>query len=142
MKFALFGLSMFMASVCAASDCALLNVEEAWSRLAPPGAPVMAGYAQLTSRAKQTLTISATNSSDFERVELHSMSMHDGVMRMRKLDSLAIEPGATLRLAPGGMHLMLIGPKREFAAGDRIPVDIDLCGEGKPQRIQLQVRAD
>ena len=46
-------------------------------------------------------------------------------MRMRELDNgLDIPAGATVTLAPGGYHLMLVGLKAPFKAGTRVPVTL------------------
>ena len=49
------------------------------------------------------------------------MRMDGGVMRMRRMDGgLTISSGGTLTLAPGGFHLMFIGPKHPFVAGQTV----------------------
>ena len=56
-----------------------------------------------------------------DRVEIHEMSMSDGVMRMRALDNgLEIPPGATIELKAGSYHLMFIKPKRALTEGEWI----------------------
>ena len=51
------------------------------------------------------------------------MSMTGAIMRMRPVaGGLSIPAGQTVRLEPGGYHLMIIGPKRAFRVGDHIPV--------------------
>ena len=52
------------------------------------------------------------------RVEIHEMAMDNGVMKMRPLDKgLDIAPGKTVKLAPGGYHLMLMDLKTPVQAG-------------------------
>jgi copper(I)-binding protein len=89
---------------------------------APPTAPVLAGYGRLHNATAKPLVVRAARSADFERVELHEMTLRDGVMRMRALEQLELAPGATFELEPGRTHLMLIGPKRALKAGDRVTV--------------------
>lgn len=50
------------------------------------------------------------------------MSMDGAVMRMRPLDRLEIPAGGTVRLGPGGNHLMFFGVSEPFAQGQNIPV--------------------
>jgi copper(I)-binding protein len=58
-------------------------------------------------------------------VELHEMTMTDGIMRMRPIaGGIAIPAGQEVRLAPGGAHLMLVGPQGGFAQGARIPLTL------------------
>lgn len=130
-----------MLAVAAGHACACgpLTASDAWVRLAPPGASVMAGYVKLANASSVPVSIEAGSAKDFERVELHSMSMDSGVMQMRKLDSIEVKAGTDLALAPGGMHLMLIGPKHAFVAGDTIEAVLTLCGETE-QTVTLTVR--
>ena len=59
------------------------------------------------------------------------MSMDGGIMRMRELpDGLVLPPGATVRLEPGGYHLMLIGPKAPFKVGDHITATLKFAKAG------------
>jgi copper(I)-binding protein len=45
-----------------------------------------------------------------ERAELHESAVDaNGVMTMRMVESVEIAPGATVKLAPSGLHVMLFG---------------------------------
>jgi copper(I)-binding protein len=50
-------------------------------------------------------------------IEIHSMSMENGVMKMRMLDTLDLIAGKPTELSPGGFHLMLFDLKKPLAAG-------------------------
>jgi copper(I)-binding protein len=126
MKLNLIALAMVLAGA-QAQACGELTVTDAWVRLAPPNAPVMAGYLTLTTTSDESVSVTGASSSAFERVELHDMTHENGVMKMRKLDQIEIAAGGKVELAPGGMHLMLIGPKRAFAVGDSVEVTLRLC---------------
>ncbi len=132
---------LLSAVSAAACEPAKLEVSDAWTRLAPPGAPVMAGYASVKNAGTEARQIVSARSPDFDRVKMHSMSMDDGVMRMRKLDHLDLPAGESVELAPGGLHLMLFGPKREFAADDKIVLEISTCAEAPGQAVEMVVRA-
>lgn len=111
--------------------CGELTTADAWIRLAPPGAAVMAGYITLSNASEQSVLVQGASSADFEKVELHSMSMDGGVMQMRKLELIEVKVGQTMPLEPGGNHLMLIGPKRSFKAGDQVEIALNLCEDEK-----------
>jgi periplasmic copper chaperone A len=65
-------------------------------------------------------------------VEVHEMTMNDGVMTMRPLDKgLTIEPGKTVKLAPGGYHLMMFDLKSPLKQGDKLPVTLEFEKTGK-----------
>jgi len=128
MKLNLFAVAMLMAGA-QAQACGELTIADAWVRLAPPNAPVMAGYLTMSNAGVDPVLVTGGSSDAFERVELHDMTHEDGVMKMRKLDQIEVKVGDAVALAPGGMHLMLIGPKRAFAVGDSVDVSLQLCAE-------------
>jgi copper(I)-binding protein len=55
-----------------------------------------------------------------ESVEIHSMSMENGVMKMRMLESLDLSAGKPYKLSPGGFHLMLFDLKKPLRVGDSV----------------------
>jgi len=116
-----------LAISAASHACDGLEISEAWIREAPPGADVMAGYATLHNAGKESITIDGARSGDFGSVDIHRMSMENGTMRMRAEPRLLLEPDATVRLEPGALHLMLVGPKRALKAGDHVALKVD-CG--------------
>src|SRR5437879_12553466 len=100
-----------------------LVITQAWSRATPAGAKVAGGY--LTIEHKGTAPDRLIGGSgDFAgKVEVHEMAMNNGVMTMRSLDKgLAIEPGKTVKLAPGGYHLMLMDLKSPLKQGEKVPL--------------------
>ena len=112
----------------AASGSALvgaIQVERAWTRQPPPGAKVAAAYATITNTGTRPDRLIGGGIAHAERVEVHTMSMEGGVMRMARLDDgLTIEPGETVVLAPGGPHLMLIGIGNAPKAGSTVPLTL------------------
>jgi len=70
------------------------------------------------------------------KVEIHQMSMQDGIMTMRPLDDgLAIAPDTTVTLVPGGDHIMFIGLTAPFEEDQRIPVSLNFERAGKIETI-------
>lgn len=79
----------------------------AWVRLNPvPGRP-SAGYVTITGGGQPDRLIGA--SAPGVRIELHSMSMAGGVMRMTAIKDLPVPAAAKVSFAPGGNHLMIFG---------------------------------
>ncbi len=116
------------------------QVQDAWVREAPPGSRMMAGYLVLRNAGDWPLTLTAVHSDAFQRVELHR-SMHDanGMMRMQRQHAITVAPGEILRMRPGGLHLMLIGPRRPLRAGERVRFRL-LSASGKAQELSAEVR--
>jgi copper(I)-binding protein len=75
-----------------------------------PGTNMSAGYMALTNNSDSSIRLTSASSPNFASVELHETSIEDGISRMRPVDELVIEPGQTISLQRGGMHMMLRAP--------------------------------
>ncbi len=60
------------------------------------------------------------------RVELHNMGMNaQGVMQMREVDGIAVEPKGAVEMKPGmGYHFMLMDLKQPLKDGDSFPMTL------------------
>jgi copper(I)-binding protein len=86
-----------------------LVIEAPWARATPAGARVGGGYLKITNTGQQPDRLIGGSLPVAAEVEVHEMTMKDGVMKMRKLDGLEIKPGQSVELKPGGYHLMFMG---------------------------------
>lgn len=59
------------------------------------------------------------------KVEIHSMTDDNGIMKMRKVESLDLPAQQTTKLTASGYHLMLIGLKDPLKAGQEFPIILD-----------------
>jgi len=60
------------------------------------------------------------------------MATNNGVMTMRPLNGgLVIAPGATVKFAPGGYHLMMFDLKTQLKQGEKIVVTLEFEKAGK-----------
>ncbi|HEY3487764.1 MAG TPA: copper chaperone PCu(A)C [Gammaproteobacteria bacterium] len=101
-----------------------LIFHNAYIAAAPPAAAAMAGYMSVENPGAGVRSITAISSADFSAVEIHRTIIAKGVARMEPVESLVIEPGATLELKPGGIHLMLLAPKHDFEAGETVLLEL------------------
>jgi len=102
-----------------------VNVSDPWVRAMPPSAAVAAGYLTLHNAAARPLRLLAVESPMASVVEIHEMRTADGMMQMRRLaEGLLIEPGQTVNLEPGGLHLMMMDPMATFSTGDTVPLTL------------------
>ncbi len=109
-----------------------LVLTEAWSRATPGGAKVAGGYLTIQNRGATPDRLIGGSAEICDKIQVHEMSMNNGVMTMRQLDKgLAIEPGKTVKLAPGGVHLMMLNPKSPLRQGDKVPVTLEFEKAGK-----------
>jgi copper(I)-binding protein len=109
-----------------------LVITQAWSRATPGGAKIAGGYLTIENKGSAADRLIGGTMDVAARVEVHEMSMNNGVMTMRQLDKgLAIEPGKTVKFAPGGYHLMLMDLKSPLKQGDKVPVTLEFEKAGK-----------
>lgn len=119
-----------LAASSAVSAAGRLEISGAWIRTAPPGAMMLAGYATLHNAGDAPLTVTGASSEAFGDVSLHESVEVDGVARMKALGEIDIAPGASVVLAPGGKHLMLMRPKGEVKAGESIKIRFETKSAG------------
>ncbi len=103
---------------------ASLTIDHPWARATVAGQTVAAGYLTIRNKGAGADRLVGAESAAAQRVEMHVTTIDRDVARMREVKSFELLPGATLRLAPGGNHLMLLGLKRPLKTGERIPVTL------------------
>jgi copper(I)-binding protein len=109
-----------------------LVITQAWSRATPSGAKIAGGYLTIENKGSAPDRLVGGSGDIAGRVEVHEMAMNNGVMTMRPLEKgLTIEPGKTVKLAPGGYHLMMFDLKGPFKQGDKVPVTLEFEKAGK-----------
>ena len=109
-----------------------LVITQAWSRATPSGAKVAGGYFTVENKGSTADRLIGGSGDIAGSVEIHEMTMVGGVMKMRPLDKgLAIEPGKTVKFAPGGYHMMLMDLKSPLKQGDKVPVMLQFEKAGK-----------
>jgi len=118
-----------------------LTVQDAWVRAPAPGASMLAGYATLYNSGDVPLTILAVDSVSFRMASLHETVIENGVTKMHDLQRLEIAPHATVALAPGGKHLMLMHPRTETAVKDKLEITF-LLADGSHIAARFEVRAE
>jgi hypothetical protein len=102
-----------------------ITIEAPWSRATPGGAKVGAGYLTVRNAGVTPDWLVAVTSSIAERVEIHQMSMTDGMMKMRQATGgVEVPAGGAVALAPGGYHLMLVGLKQPLKEGETFPATL------------------
>jgi copper(I)-binding protein len=144
LKAALIAAAMALAAPAALAHdykAGAIEIGHPWARATPRGASVAAGYIKLSNTGSTPDRLVGGTSEAAGRVEIHEMTMTDGVMQMRPLkDGIELKPGQTVELKSGSFHLMMVGLKQQLQQGQRIkgtlifekagPVDIEYQVEG------------
>jgi len=131
MKFpALIGAAMLAlcATAFAAAPASLsVRVEHAWIRWLPAKLPA-AGYAVIRNEGDDTLRLTGASSPDYGMVVLHHSRLAQGDSTMEMVNHLDIPAHGSVKLAPGGYHLMLSQPTHTIKPGDHVKMTLEFAG--------------
>lgn len=116
-----------------------VQITNAWVRGTVSGQRGTGAYMDIVSDSPARV-LSAT-SPVAASVEIHNMTMENGVMRMSAVKDIALEPGKTFRLAPGGYHVMMMGLKEQLKKGATVPITLTVEGADKKIR-QIEIKAE
>lgn len=89
-----------------------------------------AGYLSITNTGSEPDQLIAVRSA-YPSTTLHATEVADGVARMGALDAIDIPPGATVTLAPKGMHVMFVGVDAPLKDGDSIDATLVFAKAGE-----------
>lgn len=99
-----------------------VEIANAWATATPPNVAVAAAYMDITAHTADRLL--RASSPVAQSIEVHQTSIEDGMSKMRPVE-LALEAGQTVKLEPGGTHLMIIGITAPFVAGQSVPLQLE-----------------
>lgn len=103
-----------------------LTVADAWVKAADSG--MSAAFGVLTNPTDADVTVVSATTAASSRVELHETVMSDGKMVMRPVKGGFVVPAhGSLKLAPGGNHIMLMGLAKPIAAGENVTFTLTLA---------------
>ncbi len=109
-----------------------LVITQTWARATPGGAKIGGAYMTIENKGSASDRLLGGAADIAGKVEVHEMATVDGIMKMRPIErGLTIEPGKTVKLAPGGYHLMLFDLKKPLKQGDKVPVTLQFERAGK-----------
>jgi periplasmic copper chaperone A len=105
-------------AVAADYDVGSIHITQPWARATPKGASSGAAYLTITNTGNAPDRVSCVSSGDSARCQIHTMTMDNGVMKMRPIEGgLEIKPGETVMLKPSGLHVMLVDLKHPLEPG-------------------------
>lgn len=112
-----------------ADDLAIL---QPWARATAPNAQTGAIYLGVTNKGARADRLVDVSSDAAAMAHIHQSSMDSGVMKMDRMgDGIALPPGQTVTLKPGGMHIMLMGLKHPLEVGDSVKLVLTFEKAGK-----------
>ncbi len=159
-------LALLLLGACAnsvppANDRAGIQVSDAWLRAVPamagdmPGMPTpeptrptdaehiapldLPVYMTIRNTGNQHDRLLKAKTDIAQKVELHSMLMQGGQMKMSPVDSIEIPAGGEIKLQSGGDHIMLFGITRELKVGNGISLTLEFEKAGTIP-VQVEIR--
>lgn len=124
MKHALL-LSLILVAGPAFAKSAAVSVEDGVILRPLKGSNATAGYGILKNTSARPVTLSVIGAAGFKAVELHETVSENGMAKMRKMETVKIEPGEKFVLKPGGNHIMLFDPTRELHGGEKLRIEFN-----------------
>ena len=116
-----------------------LVIGHPWSPPTAAGRPVGVAYLSITNNGTSPDTLTSLSSPLATSVQMHQTTVSEGMARMRPLAELTIAPGKTVKIEPGGIHLMLVGLTAPLLAGTSVPLTLVFRNAGS---ITVQVNVE
>ncbi|MCL7455467.1 MAG: copper chaperone PCu(A)C [Anaerolineae bacterium] len=146
-------------AACGAPAGPSIQVQDAWARPAMAGAGMApagtaegamgqgmgaagtgAVFMQLANEGQEADRLVGGRTEIAQVVEIHETRMEGDVMKMQMLsEGLEIPARGSVRLEPGGYHVMLIGLKQDLAPGDRFELELQFEKSGT-MAVEAEVR--
>ncbi|MGB1106385.1 MAG: copper chaperone PCu(A)C [Alphaproteobacteria bacterium] len=117
-----------------------LKTSDVEIRATAPGMTATGGYLTIHNHSGEADRLVGVTADFAAKAEIHTMIHENGVMKMRALrDGIEIPAGGMVELAPGGLHLMLMGLTRTLQAGQMLEVELTFAS-GKTRRLSAHVK--
>jgi periplasmic copper chaperone A len=115
-----------------------VEVKDAWVRGTVPAQKATGAFMEINGI--QAARLVSADSPVAAAVELHTMSMQNGVMKMTQVEGIDVPAGKTVKLAPGGYHVMFMGLKQQMKPGERVPLKLTFeLADKKRESLELAV---
>lgn len=134
-------LLLLLASISQVIAADPITIERPFARASAPGQMVGGGFMTIVHQGGAEDRLVSATTPIAREVQIHSMNMDGGVMRMRQVEGgLAIPAGGRVALQPGGLHLMFIDLNAPLIAGASFPVTLRFAKAGEI-KVEFSVEA-
>uniref|UniRef100_A0A2A4Z2R0 Copper chaperone PCu(A)C n=1 Tax=OCS116 cluster bacterium TaxID=2030921 RepID=A0A2A4Z2R0_9PROT len=100
-----------------------LVITESWLRVSPK--KVAGAFFEIKNNSDQTINVISATAQGSQKVELHTHTLDNGIMRMRKVDLIDIPANGMQSFNPHSYHLMLFRlDEAAFAVGNMVEVEL------------------
>jgi copper(I)-binding protein len=129
-KMQLFILAIFFpTAVWAQTPAATITLDHVWARAS--SGKTGAIYLTINNAGPTDDQLLSAATAVADKVQLHTEINDNGVMKMRPVAAIDVKAHGQTILAPGGLHIMLIGLKHPLKEGDNFPLTLTFEKAGK-----------
>jgi copper(I)-binding protein len=114
-------------------------IHDPWARASLGATKTSAAYMTIEVTGDHPDRLLAASSPIAQHAQLHAEVMDKGVAKMRPVEAVEVAPGTPTVLAPGGLHIMLMGLRDKLVEGQTMPLELTFETAGKVE-IQVPIR--
>jgi copper(I)-binding protein len=107
-----------------------LKIGHIWAGATTPKATIGAAYVPIENTGTDSDVLKGADTKDAEKIEIHESKKENGIAKMRKLDEVKIPAGQKVEFKQGGLHLMLVGLKKQLKAGEHMMITLHFAKAG------------
>jgi len=107
-----------------------LRIESPWARASIGQIPNGVAYFTVINSGSTGDRLVAVRTPVAKHASLHTHRMEGGMMRMEAVPAIDVDAGATVRIAHGGLHIMLMGLHEPLREGERFPLTLQFDDAG------------
>jgi periplasmic copper chaperone A len=123
-----------------ADAASAVQVEAPYVRETAPGQKNGAAFLVLKNSEAAPHKLVQVESPAAERAQLHAHVQSGGSLTMKQVPEVEVPGGAHVALAPGGLHVMLLGLRAPLRAGERVTLELRF-EDGSHTAVHATVRA-
>lgn len=137
-RISLLAAAMLFSAGAFAAAADQVSAQDAYVRLAPPGAPATGAFMVLKNTGDKDVKVVKADNPLSKATEMHNHINDGGVMRMRPVPAIDIKAKGEVVLKPGSLHIMLIDLKEPMKEGDMVPITLNF-DDGSSKKVDAKV---
>ena len=128
-----------VSGAAAQTAAEVVRVEQPWARASIGMARPAAAYLTLVNEGSESVTLTAVETPLAGKAEVHETTEKDGVMRMAPAGPQRVPSGGSVRMAPGGLHVMLMNLAQPLKQGQTLPLTLRFT-DGSSLEVSAQIQ--
>ncbi len=129
------------ATAAQAAGPEALRIDAPWARETAAGQRDGGGFVTIINDGSTADQLVAASSPASAEVQIHTVQLENGMMRMRELPGgIPVPAAGRVELKPGSLHIMFIRLNYPLKAGDQVPVTLKFREAGE-KTVTFEVRS-